>query len=1289
MSNTRYKVGETTYDIPEDKVDSFLQAKPNAVLVNEGKQNAPQTPDATVEQNTTASNSENTSLATEPTEVKTVVELPEVAPVFYKDLEITTDEVRQKVKWGFHELGVIGNLNSKYEALLDGEETIVDSNGKEVRNPEYLEFTRSDLDFGGGKSIYIRSNQLTYLQKENLGDMFGLAFKEESGLVKIKLPKANASQEEWNKTTAAINEVIKTHYEGIKSSSVVETNQEKVDRVSTISSTLKYETENIKLREQIEYAVGEEKKRLEEALRFNEENKDELVDYYKNYDEASETYKYNKAKVKDNLSEIERIRKEADRRYDDMVGTEYQQGGGYYKYQESQREQYVDSFVENYKSNLSPNQVDKINKTSTYEKAIEELITETDIYGPTFGMEYEASGEKIDVSFLNDEQKIKLLRGLNGREIAQLAEGDFSVAMKEQQINTSLWSLLNESREQMYEEFEDASSQAKELTQSKKDIDLESQDIQRLSNEINLEFETLNSQVEEVQSILEGDTDKLAQLNSTIEQMKSNPSGYTDAQKQNAINEFNTTLTRINETQGELNTLSDQYKDIEDRNSNLQSRSDALNAKIGQFNSEQENYFKELEKLNKRESSLASTYGFTISGEVIGNRFEITDKYQEWKNKNVSGTNSDGTPFNSGFFGSVRDLGNRIGQGLAIEVIDLYVGTGVWATNLLGSFMKGATGIGSYSDSDQVYDRYDQLNAMYKNYISDASFVAVADNLEGSAFSSYKHSMQTIGNMLPFTLALIGSMRKGNFSNTQAMYKQLSKKGFSKRKLEVLKTTEIGFRLTAIDQYQEAKDLGLNDDQALGYSTFTGLAIGLSNSVFSGEFGFGKQQAVREIFKVFSGNLKKAATKKAINKTINEATVNLFQEFGEEEVELMLSDIAKHSFGLSHAAEFTNFETHQQIVEGTILLSGTLKGVGGGSIQDFKRFKGEIYDGFRQRSGEVIEDINSQIAAIDAKIEQQKNPQYIGPKSADLLEQMKNELIQARDYGMLIQNAINLSPENVTNEQLDLIIQKNELLATKKDTDPAFHAMFDEEINKLNEQIQNSDVTSVARQNFERTVSNTEKIINAINPSLGNRKIQFKSFDGENSTQDMYDFLVGETDLDLETAEETIGSHGGAFVANGVEYIIINKPVSLSSTGANVAAHELLHKMMFMSMAERDGKGNLITDKNNQPVINKETSMALAKGLGSYIMGIDATKVENSIFSSRLRAYQEAPASVQAQEVLTLFSDALATGDIKFEEGRFEKIGKFLEKAYQAIGLPISTGDSKNLGVKLKTGLTF
>ena len=75
MSTTRYKVGEVTYDIPEEKVDSFLQARPNAVVVDEGKQDAPQTTDAAVEQNTTASDGEDTS-SDIPVQV-----LPEV-PVF-------------------------------------------------------------------------------------------------------------------------------------------------------------------------------------------------------------------------------------------------------------------------------------------------------------------------------------------------------------------------------------------------------------------------------------------------------------------------------------------------------------------------------------------------------------------------------------------------------------------------------------------------------------------------------------------------------------------------------------------------------------------------------------------------------------------------------------------------------------------------------------------------------------------------------------------------------------------------------------------------------------------------------------------------------------------------------------------------------------------------------------------------------------------------------------------------------------------------------------------------------
>ena len=1268
MSITRYKVGEVTYDIPEEKVDSFLQARPNAVVVDEGKQDAPQITDATVEQNTTASDGEDTFSDIFP---QTQL-IPEVEPVFVKDL--TTEQLRDNVKWSNKRFAVVNNLNKKYNNILDSEKTIVDENGNEINNPNYLNFTTNPFT----NTLIIRTNQLTYAKDSVLSDL-------QKDLTRIKLPKANASEKKWNRVTKAINEVINIHVEGLKSTPI-ETDVQKKNRVKNINANLQFESMNIDLRDQIKYTEGEEQQKLKDQLKYNEDNREEIVNKFIKNEDNDVLQRYYDAKdyiEKEGIEEkIRQAKIQADRMFDDMVGTvKFERGN--IKWKEDERQNYVDSQVDKYVSSLKGYDQMQLDRTKVFEQAAQNLVTETDIFGPTFGLDYEASGETVDV-YTGGRSTIELMRGLNEREIRQLAAGDFSVQMKEQQINKAKFSFYNEERDKLIEEFNDASAEAISLVQAKKDLDLEGQNIRALSDQINSEFSIINSQISEVQSILQGDTDKLKELQSNIENMQSNPGLYTEEEKQNAINEFNNTLQRFNKNSEELSLLENQFEEIESRNSNLQARNDAYTLKANEFNSNQENYFKEVERLEKRESALLLEYGFDTSGQVIKNNFRITDEYQAWKNKNVSGTNDDGTPFNSGFFGSARDTFNRVGQGLAIEVIDLYVGTGVWATNLVGSFIKNTTGLGSYSDSDQIYDRYDQLNAMYKNYVSDASFVAIADDLEGSAFSSYKHSMQTIGNMLPFTLALIGSMRKGNFAKTQSMYKQLAKKGFSQKKLQIFKTTEIGFRLTAIDQYQEAKELGLNNDQALGYSTATGLAIGFSNAIFAGEFGFGKQQAVRQAFNAFAGNLKQAANKQAINKTITAFTTNLFQEFGEEEVELMLSDVAKHSFGLSHAAEFTNFETHQQILEGTLLLSGTLKGIGGGSRGDFKRFKGEIYDGFRTRGSEVIGDINSQISEIDAKIKQQQDPQYVGPKSAELLEQMKAELVQGRDYAMLIQNAINTSPENVTNEQLDLVIKKNELIAQQNKEDVAFKNV--EEINKINEQIQNSDVVAITKQNFERTVDNTQKIVDAINPSLGKRKIQFTSFDGDNSTQDMYNFLVGETGLDLETAQETIGSHGGAFVANGIEYIVSNKPVSLSSTGANVAAHELLHKMMFMTMAERDSKGDLITDENNQPVINKETSMALAQGLGSYIMGIDANKVENSIFAQRLMAYQQAPSSVQAQEVLTLFSDALATGDIKFEESRFEKVGKFLEKAYQKIGLPVSFGDSKNPGVKLKTG---
>ena len=45
---------------------------------------------------------------------------------------------------------------------------------------------------------------------------------------------------------------------------------------------------------------------------------------------------------------------------------------------------------------------------------------------------------------------------------------------------------------------------------------------------------------------------------------------------------------------------------------------------------------------------------------------------------------------------------------------------------------------------------------------------------------------------------------------------------------------------------------------------------------------------------------------------------------------------------------------------------------------------------------------------------------------------------------------------------------------------------------------------------------------------------------------------------------------------------------------------------------------------------------------------IDINKVTNSEFLNRLNEYRDKPANIQAEEAITLFSDSIKTGDIKF-----------------------------------------
>ena len=128
----------------------------------------------------------------------------------------------------------------------------------------------------------------------------------------------------------------------------------------------------------------------------------------------------------------------------------------------------------------------------------------------------------------------------------------------------------------------------------------------------------------------------------------------------------------------------------------------------------------------------------------------------------------------------------------------------------------------------------------------------------------------------------------------------------------------------------------------------------------------------------------------------------------------------------------------------------------------------------------------------------------------------------------------------------------------------------------------------------------------------------------------------------------------------GKQTIVINEEIANKDFAVNVAAHEFLHATLFQTVKD-----------------SPETQIALGTSLNKYINKIDANQIKNSEFANRLKRYKESDKATQNEEVLTLFSDAIATGDIKFNENVFTKIGDVIRRALQNAGL---TGIKFNSG---------
>jgi hypothetical protein len=130
----------------------------------------------------------------------------------------------------------------------------------------------------------------------------------------------------------------------------------------------------------------------------------------------------------------------------------------------------------------------------------------------------------------------------------------------------------------------------------------------------------------------------------------------------------------------------------------------------------------------------------------------------------------------------------------------------------------------------------------------------------------------------------------------------------------------------------------------------------------------------------------------------------------------------------------------------------------------------------------------------------------------------------------------------------------------------------------------------------------------------------------------------------------------------GEQTIVINKETALNEQAVNVAAHEFLHAILFKTVKD-----------------SPQTAINLGNALLSELNKIDVDQIKDSNFKKRMEQYNDQSREVKMEEALTLFSDALVTGDISFKENAFTKLGDRVRRVAQKFGVNIKFNTGRDV----------
>ena len=475
-----------------------------------------------------------------------------------------------------------------------------------------------------------------------------------------------------------------------------------------------------------------------------------------------------------------------------------------------------------------------------------------------------------------------------------------------------------------------------------------------------------------------------------------------------------------------------------------------------------------------------------------------------------------------------------------------------------------------------------------------------------------QNTFALIGEQIPqMGLALVTLGASGGVQIGASIYAE----GIDNRAREVFKLPE-GAEVSIAQKREVMMDKKFMDNLA-AKATGGGFLAGQLDRFGAGKVfkGFIKGGA-KSILRGGMNNFLKRAGARLVNNTID-ASIESITEATQEVIEAGAagSDIKPEQL----------FEAG-----GTGFLVSMVTGLGGSvrsqSVAEAKTINRMVAGKLNPKSAEAF--FNGKVKEIDKEIANERVPSKI-----EELEEKKQNVLDARNANLKIpSNFSDVSKEKI----FDLVIEKQSIEKEIKGKDPELVKEQSERVKEINK---NLAEVSLAESMTQKALKAGKNVIGGFiqTDSAGAEKI-----------------LAEEGQPPLNKNAEGFFREDGSFV------LIMDR---ISDKGVfNTAAHEILHKILYKTLVQesivfKDGKKG------------KGVIKGLRNALESELNKLDPSIIKNEQFQKRLELYKNQPESVQAEEVLTLFADALAYGHISYNESLGTKLKDAIRRLLQNLGI--------------------